>query len=119
MERLRRKTDLQRVFEEGRRFHSPWAVLQARPRGADEDLAAGPRLAVIAGRRFRNAVERTRARRLLRETCRVVLGQAKPPWDLILIAQPQVLSVPVTERVPVLSSLLHQAGVLGEKAVAV
>jgi RNase P protein component len=47
------------------------------------------------------------------------LGQAEPPWDLILIAQPQVLSVPFAERVRVLSALLHQAGVLGEKAVAV
>lgn len=119
MERLRRRTDLQRVFDEGRRLRSPWAVLQARPWSPDQDLPAGPRLAVIAGRRFPNAVQRTRARRLLRETCRVVLGQAEPPWDLILIAQPQVLSVPFAERVRVLSALLHQAGVLGEKAVAV
>jgi len=77
-------------------------------------VPGGPRLAVITGRRFRDAVQRTRARRLVRETCRVVLGRDQAPWDLILIAQPEVLSVPFAERVRMLSALLQRAGVLGE-----
>lgn len=118
LQRLRRKTDLDRLFREGRRFHSPWAVLQVRPRTPQEGLPPGPRLAVIAGRSFRTAVARNRARRLLRETCRVILGDAQGQWDLILIARPEVLGIPLSERVRVLSHLLTEAGVLGEKAVA-
>ena len=116
LERLRRKTDLNKVFEEGRRFYSPLAVLQVRRRGAEESAKVGPRLAVVAGRRFQNAVKRNRARRLLRAACRVALGESRGPWDLILIARVEVLSSPFAERLRVLTSLLRQAGVLTEEA---
>jgi ribonuclease P protein component len=116
LERLRRKTEINRVFEEGRRFYSPWVTLQAyrRPSGADADV--GPRLAIVAGKRFRGSVERNRARRLLRETCRIALGESRGPWDLILIARVEVLDIPFAERLRVLNSLLRQAGVMSEEA---
>lgn len=72
----------------------------------------------MAGRSFRGAVVRTRARRVLRETCRATLGEARGAWDLVLIGRPEVLSVPFAERVRVMSALLREAGVLGEKAAA-
>jgi len=140
LERLRRKTDLDKVFQDGRRFYSPaanqprqadepalakaasnarpWVVLQARRRRPEEATHTGPRLAVIAGRQFQNAVARNRARRLLRETCRTALGENQGPWDLVLIARVDVLSVPFPERLSVLTSLLRQAGVLSEEAAA-
>jgi ribonuclease P protein component len=118
LERLRRKNDLDRVFREGRRFSCPWAVLQARGRTAEEQQAAGLRVAVVAARGFPTAVARNRARRLLRESCRVALGEAGGRWDLVLVARREVLSVPFAARVEALSALLREAGVLGEKAAA-
>lgn len=118
MKLLRRKTQIDRVFTEGCRFYSPWVALQVRRRSHDEDLPAGPRVTVITGRRFRTAVERNQAKRLLRETCRAVLGKNQGPWDLVLIARNEVLSIPFGERVRVLSRLLREAGVLDEKAAA-
>jgi len=118
LERLRRKTDLDRVFREGRRFYSPWTLLQARPRSADEDLPPGPRLAVVAGKRFRKAVTRNRARRLLREACRAAIEEPPGEWDLLLIARPEVLNVPFAELVQAISDLLCQARALGGKAAA-
>ena len=118
MERLRRKTEIDRVFEEGRRFYSPWVALQAYQRQPEADAEAGPRLAVVAGKRFRGSVERNRARRLLRETCRIALGESRARWDLILIARVEVLDIPFAERLRMLNSLLRQAGVLSEGAEA-
>jgi ribonuclease P protein component len=118
LERLRRKTEINRVFEEGRRLYSPWVALQAYQRPPGVDSEAGPRLAVVAGKRFRGSVERNRARRLLRETCRIALGESRGPWDLILIARVEVLDIPFAERLRVLASLLRQAGVLSEEVEA-
>lgn len=118
MERLRRKHDIDRLFREGRRFHAPWVVLLARPRGPQEGLPPRPRLAVTTGRHFTNAVQRSRARRLLREACRVALGDVGGPWDLLLIARPEALSTTFADRIQTLAALLDQAGVLTEKAAA-
>jgi len=115
LERLRRKRDLDRVFEKGRRFYAPWAAVQVRRREAEEQAPSGPRLGVVAGRRFRTAVARNRARRLLRETCRILLGECRGPWDIVLIARAEVLTISFAERVRVLSTLLREAGVLIEE----
>jgi len=117
MLRLRRKRDIERAFQEGRRFYSPSAVLHARLRHPQEELASAPRLAIVAGRRFRSAVVRNRARRVLRETCRLALANTEAPWDLLLVARPQVLTLPPPGRLRAVTELLRQAGILAEKAV--
>jgi len=117
MHPLRRKSDLHRTLQEGRRFHGRLAVLHARRRDPNEE-PTGPRLAVIAGRRFPTAVTRNRARRLLREACRVVLAGSLAPWDLVFVLRPEALELPYPARLETVSTLLHQAGVLAEKAAA-
>ena len=116
MTRLRRKADLQRTFREGRRFYSPWAVLQARLRRTGERVAPGPRLAVVAGKRFRNAVTRNRARRLLRETYRASVADGMGDWDLVAIARPEILNVRFLELSAATADLLRQARALRGKA---
>ena len=116
MQCLRRRSDIQRVFREGRRFPSPWAVLHARRRTREEGISGVPRLAIIAGRRFRTAVARNRARRVLRETCREILRDLHAPWDLLLVARPEVLTVAHRSRLETLTRLLRAAGVLAGKA---
>lgn len=111
---LRRRKDIERAFQEGARAHSRWAVLHARRRGDDELVPPVPRLVVVAGRRFAGAVARNRARRLLRETARVVLGRRRAPWDLVLVARTEVLASSFRERFAVLGELLDKAGVPAE-----
>ncbi len=113
MHPLRRSKDIQRTFQEGVRAYSPWAVLHARRRGEDEALS-DPRLAVIAGKRFRRAVPRNRARRLLRETARVLLGPRPAPWDLLLVARTTILDSTFPERLAALQEMFRKAGVLDE-----
>ncbi|UCC68753.1 MAG: ribonuclease P protein component [Armatimonadota bacterium] len=117
MLRLRRKRDIERTFQEGRRFYSPSAILHARRRHPQEGLASAPRLAVVAGRRFRSAVVRNRARRILREACRLALANTQAPWDLLLVARPHVLTLPPPARLQAVTELLRQADIPAEKAV--
>jgi ribonuclease P protein component len=119
MLRLRRKSDIQRGFDQGRRLYSPAVVLHARRREPAEPLPPLPRLAIIAGRRFPNAVARNRARRVLREACRLALAGAPAPWDLILVARPQLLTLSPQARRHAVADLLGQAGALAQEAVAV
>jgi ribonuclease P protein component len=116
---LRRKGDIQRGFHQGRRLYSPAVILHARRREPQEPLPPLPRLAVVAGRQFPNAVARNRARRVLREACRLALGGAPAPWDLILVARPQLLTLSPQARTQAVADLLRQAGALVEQAVAV
>lgn len=112
MQSLRRKSDIKRALQEGRRFHSPQAVLHARPRDEEESGAVGVRLTVVAGRRFANAVSRNRARRLLREATRTLLQDGDGAWDLLVVARSHASEQPYRDRVRTLRDLLQQAGVL-------
>ncbi len=76
------------------------------------------RLCVITGRRFATAVARNRARRLLRETARVLLASVRERWDLLLVARPEVLTQPYVERRQSLCEVFHKAGILVHKAAA-
>lgn len=118
LQRLHRKSDIQRVFREGRRFHAPSAVLHARPRSAQEGVPPGCRLAVVAGRQFRTAVARSRARRLLREASRLLLRETESNWDLVLVARVDVLSRARESRLADLAKLLRDANVLCERVGA-
>ena len=115
---LRSGRDVRRALREGRRVHGGAAVLHARRRGAQEGPGGAARLAVIAGRRVGNAVSRNRARRVLREACRVLLAEGEALWDLVLVARPEVLELPHSVRVERVKALLGEAGVLGEKGAS-
>jgi ribonuclease P protein component len=110
---LRKSKDIHRAFQEGVRAYSPWAVLHARPR-AQEELVSEVRLGIIAGKRFRRSVPRNRARRLLRETARRLLGRRPLPWDLLLVARTEVLDSTFQERLNALREMLRKVGALEE-----
>jgi ribonuclease P protein component len=71
-----------RVRRTGRSFADPLVVLVALPNDQ-----GSTRFAVSAGRRIGNAVQRNRAKRLLREAVRAILQEVKPGWDVVLVAR--------------------------------
>ncbi|MCB8983886.1 MAG: ribonuclease P protein component [Ardenticatenaceae bacterium] len=83
--RLRRSADLRRVREQGRSRRHPLVVLIIQPNGLEVS-----RFAFVASRRVGNAVQRNRARRLLREVIRGHLMEVKPGWDCLLIARQEM-----------------------------
>ncbi len=68
-----------------------------------------PRLAVSAGRSLGRAVERNRAKRLLREAIRPNLPMILPGWDCLFLARRPVLTAPFSDTRSAVTTLLHRA----------
>ncbi len=64
----------------------PGFVLQVAPIPADEAIP-GVRVGFTVSRKVGNAVIRNRVRRRLREVARLVIGQARPDLDYVLVGR--------------------------------
>lgn len=91
---LRDSRDFQRVYKSGKRYDGSLLTVFALP-----NKFAYHRLGVTASKKaLGNAVERNRAKRLLRETFRLTetpLGSLRNKYDWILNGRRQLLSVKV------------------------
>lgn len=105
--RLTRSTDFKRVRRTGKSYAHPFVVLVVQTSEAQK-----VRVGVTAGRSVGGAVQRNRAKRLLREAMRPLLPDLLPGWDLILIARPALPSKSLQEIRRVLTSLLHRAQII-------
>lgn len=82
-ERIRKRTDYLRIQQAGHRVVSPGFVFMLR-RSAP---SRGPRLGITASRRVGNAVERNRAKRLVREAFRTVRTTWPAGMDVVVIVR--------------------------------
>jgi ribonuclease P protein component len=105
--RLTRSTDFKRVRRTGKSYAHPFVVLVVQT----SELPR-VRVGVTAGRSVGGAVQRNRAKRLIREAVRPLLPDLLPGRDLILIARPALLSKSLEEIRQVIASLLHRAQIL-------
>jgi ribonuclease P protein component len=110
--RLTRSTDFKRVRRYGKSYAHPLIVLVALP-----NEQAKPRLAVAAGRSIGGAVERNRAKRLLREAIRPNLSSILPGWDRLFLARRPILAAPFPHITSAVTTLLHQAHLWNETDV--
>ncbi|MGC1378503.1 MAG: ribonuclease P protein component [Anaerolineales bacterium] len=100
--RLTRSTDFKRVRNSGKSYAHPLVVLVAIP-------SATLRVGVTAGRSVGGAVQRNRAKRLLREAMRMLLPTIRPGWDLILIARQPLPGATYQQVQAALSQLMRRA----------
>lgn len=105
--RLTQSTDFKRVRRTGKSYAHPFVVLVVQTSEVPR-----VRVGVTAGRSVGGAVQRNRAKRLIREAVRPLLPELLPGWDLILIARPALLSRSLQEIRQVLASLLRRAQIL-------
>jgi ribonuclease P protein component len=82
LSRLTRRREFLRVAAEGRRAARPGVVVQAR---AAPGLPL--RVGFTATKKLGGAVVRNRAKRRLREAARLLLADAPPGWELVLIGR--------------------------------
>jgi ribonuclease P protein component len=105
--RLTKSTDYKRVRQYGKSHAHPLLVLVALP--VEQSTT---QLAVSAGRSVGNAVQRNRAKRLIREALRLHLPAIAPGWHVLLIARRPIVEAAFSEVQAALLQLLHRAKLL-------
>lgn len=106
-ERLKGREDIREAFARGRKISCPGAKLFYRENGKDTN-----RIAFTFARKYGNAVQRNRARRLSREAYRRIKSLLKQGYDLVLLIYPDGDRYDL--RVRQLDNLVLKAGLFAE-----
>jgi ribonuclease P protein component len=88
-ERIRRRTEFQRVYKHGDRIHSRYSTLFILPNSLDV-----ARLGIAATRKLGGAVQRNRAKRLIREVFR--RNKIAPGFDIVVVPKRELLDASLT-----------------------
>jgi len=84
--RLQHQRDFARVREQGQRLVLGCLIANWHPLPD----SAKPKLGIITSKRIGGAVERSRARRLLRESFRLHQNEFTQPVELVVVARPSI-----------------------------
>jgi ribonuclease P protein component len=88
-DRVRRRADFVAAYEQGTRIHGRYSTLFLRP----NDQPSG-RLGIAATKKLGGAVQRNRAKRLIREVFR--RNNIAPGYDVIVVPKRELLQVSLT-----------------------
>ena len=88
-ERIRRRADFQQAYEHGARVHGRYSTLFVLPNKLD----AG-RLGIAATKKLGGAVQRNRAKRLIREVFRH--NKIAPGFDVVVVPKRELLHATLT-----------------------
>jgi len=105
--RLTQSTDFKRVRRFGKSYAHPLVVLVVSPANGERT-----HIGVTAGQSVGNAVQRNRAKRLIREAIRPLLSKLKPGWDVILISRKPILEAKLPEIRNSLQRLFSKANLI-------
>jgi ribonuclease P protein component len=105
--RLRKSSDFKRVWRYGKSYAHPLMVLKVI-----KNQEENSRIAVAAGRSIGKAVQRNRAKRLIREAIRPMLSQIQTGWDIVIISRKPMSEASFNHVQSVLLDLLKKSGLL-------
>ena len=111
-EHLRYGAQFRRVYEQGRKVAGSLLVLYAL-----EEPGTGPdgrAVGIVTGRRVGGAVQRNRARRLLREAYRLNKQKLKPNLQIVMVGRSAILSRKLPDVTTAVCALWAAAGILHE-----
>ncbi len=106
--RLTRSTEIRRVRKDGKSYAHPLVVLVVLNNDSEHTS-----FAVSAGKNVGNAVQRNRAKRLLRAGLQPFLESIEPGWNAVLIARKPVVGARYRDVQDALRQLLQRAAMLG------
>jgi ribonuclease P protein component len=103
VETLKTNYQFERVRRAGRTWAAGPLVLNAAQNG-EEAVRCG----FITGKKIGNAVQRNRARRLIKEAVRERLPRLKPGWDLVWIARSSISDADFRQVSAAVDEALHR-----------
>ena len=107
---LRRKSDFSSIYNRGQSVGSKYVVLFYKKNGLDYG-----RTAFLASKKVGNSVKRNRARRLMKESVRLLSWQVPKGYDVIFIARSTINDVKNADVKKSIFTAVKRAGLLGEK----
>jgi ribonuclease P protein component len=104
-QRLRTKAEFDRVFRRGQRLDGRLFTLVVAVNGTEAD-----RLGLAVSRRVGGAVQRNRAKRLVREAFRRLSREGRVALDLVVLAKPELAALGLGEVQRELEQRVRRAG---------
>ena len=104
---LRNKKDFSTIYNRGKSFGGKYIVLFVRRNNLSYN-----RLGFLASKKVGNSVIRNRARRLMKESYRVLEPKVGTGYDLIFIARNTINGVKCDEVLKSVEVLIKRAGIL-------
>ncbi len=95
------------MWQQGGTWAHPLIVLRARP-----NTLGQTRVAFVVSKKVGKAVQRNRAKRLMREVTRQTFLRIVPGYDLVLIGRPPLVGASLQEVADALDSLLVRANLV-------
>lgn len=108
--RLKKSSDFQRVRRFGKAIAHPFVVLLYLPNDLEQ-----VRIGVAAGKSIGKAVQRNRAKRIMRAAIQPHLSKIKSGNDCVLIARNSILSTNAVQLSQVLQELLQKARLISDE----
>lgn len=106
--RLKRKGDIQLLFNKGKSLANPYLVLYMRKRENEGE----PRIAFAVSKKLGNAVERNRIKRLIREGVKPYVAQIDKRYDIIFVARIKIKGISLVDVERNITNLLNRAHLL-------
>lgn len=104
---LCRNNDFRRAYARGKSYVSPVVVVYVA-----KNREKSRRVGITTSKKIGNAVQRNRARRVIREAYRQLMPRIKRGYDLVFVARGRTPFVKSTDVLKALEKQLKAAGVL-------
>ena len=107
VETLKTNSDFRRAYARGKSYTNPALVMYVR-----KNRAGSCRIGITASKKIGNAVQRNRARRVIREAFRQVNLPLKGNYDVVFVARTKTVHKKSTDIYNVMLPMLIEAGVI-------
>ncbi len=104
---IKRNGDFSRVYHSAKMNAHPLAVTYVRRNKLRQN-----RLGITTSKKIGGAVQRNRAKRVIRAAYAAVEPEVMPGWDIVIVARTRTTMVRSTELTPVIRAQLRTLGIL-------